>query len=157
MKVAENLMKKLKKEYLPKEFYSRDYLLEGFTDTHIHTAPDGKPRIQTDIEAAICAKKELMHSIVIKNHIEPTSGRAINTSEITKFPVFGGVVLNNSVVGLNPGYFVHTLGDAHIYSNHFDQVKEQLKREPRPFPKIKINPKVKNIDEFCFDDFSCTD
>jgi len=45
------------------------------------------------------------------------------------------------VVGLKPGFFVHTFGDVHIYSNHMDQVKEQLKRKPRPFPTMKINPK----------------
>jgi thymidylate synthase len=58
------------------------------------------------------------------------------------------------VVGLRPGEFVHTFGDVHIYSNHFDQVKEQLKREPRSFPTMKINPKVKNIDDFKFEDFT---
>lgn len=57
------------------------------------------------------------------------------------------------VVGLKPGEFVHTFGDVHIYSNHFDQVREQLKRKPRPFPKMKINPKVKNIDDFKIEDF----
>lgn len=57
------------------------------------------------------------------------------------------------VVGLKPGEFVHTFGDVHIYSNHFDQVKEQLKRKPRPFPKMKINSKVKNIDDFKLEDF----
>ena len=57
------------------------------------------------------------------------------------------------VVGLAPGEFVHTFGDVHIYSNHFDQVKEQLKRKPRPFPKMKINPKVKSIDGFKIEDF----
>ncbi len=57
------------------------------------------------------------------------------------------------VVGLRPGEFVHTFGDVHIYSNHMDQVKEQLKRKPRSFPKMKINPKVKNIDDFKFEDF----
>jgi len=57
------------------------------------------------------------------------------------------------VVGLKPGEFVHTFGDVHLYSNHFDQAKEQMKREPKPFPKMKINPKVKNIDEFKFEDF----
>ena len=61
------------------------------------------------------------------------------------------------VVGLKPGVFVHTFGDVHIYSNHFDQVKEQLKRKPRPFPKMKINPKVKNIDDFKLEDFTLED
>ena len=58
------------------------------------------------------------------------------------------------VVGLNLGEFVHTFGDVHIYSNHISQVKEQLKRKPRPFPKMKINPKVKKIDDFKLEDFT---
>ncbi len=57
------------------------------------------------------------------------------------------------VVGLKPGEFVHTFGDVHIYSNHIVQVKEQLKRKPRPFPVMKINPKVKDIDKFKIEDF----
>jgi thymidylate synthase len=57
------------------------------------------------------------------------------------------------VCGYKPGDFVHTFGDAHIYENHFDQVAEQLKREPRPFPKMKINKNIKKIDDFKFEDF----
>jgi len=60
------------------------------------------------------------------------------------------------VVGLKPGEFVHTFGDVHIYSNHMKQVKEQLTRKPKPFPKMKINPKIKNIDDFKIEDFELT-
>ena len=61
------------------------------------------------------------------------------------------------VCGLEPGEFVHTLGNAHIYSNHFEQVKLQLSREPYPLPKMKINPEVKNIDDFKYEDFELVD
>lgn len=57
------------------------------------------------------------------------------------------------VCGLQLGDFVHTLGDAHIYSNHMEQVKEQLSRTPRALPAMHINPEVKNIFDFKFDDF----
>ena len=61
------------------------------------------------------------------------------------------------VCGLKPGEFVHTLGNAHIYSNHFEQVKLQLTREPLPLPQVKINPNVKNIDDFKFEDIELVD
>ncbi len=57
------------------------------------------------------------------------------------------------VCGLKPGTFVHTLGDAHIYLNHIEQVKLQLTREPRPLPQMKMNPEMKSLFEFTFEDF----
>ncbi len=61
------------------------------------------------------------------------------------------------VTGLQEGEFVHTLGDAHIYTNHLEQVKLQLTREPRPLPKMKINPDVKNLFDFKYEDFQLED
>eukprot|EP00058_Branchiostoma_floridae_P001220 XP_002586708.1 hypothetical protein BRAFLDRAFT_77468 [Branchiostoma floridae] len=57
------------------------------------------------------------------------------------------------ITGLKPGDFVHTLGDAHVYVNHVDALKEQLKREPRPFPTLNIKRQVENIDDFKMEDF----
>lgn len=57
------------------------------------------------------------------------------------------------VCGLAPGEFIHTFGDAHIYSNHMEQVKLQLSREPKELPQMLINPEVKNIFDFKFEDF----
>lgn len=61
------------------------------------------------------------------------------------------------VTDKQPGEFVHTLSDAHIYSNHMEQVDEQLSREPLPLPKLKLNPDIKNIDDFKFEDIELVD
>jgi len=58
---------------------------------------------------------------------------------------------------LQPGEFVHTLGDAHIYLNHIEQVELQLSREPRPLPRMDVNPEVKDIFGFKYEDFVLTD
>ena len=60
------------------------------------------------------------------------------------------------VTGLKAGDFVHTLGDAHIYSNHIEQVKLQLTRAPCPLPQIEMNPNVKDIFGFKYEDFILT-
>ena len=61
------------------------------------------------------------------------------------------------VTGLEAGEFIHTTGDTHLYLNHLEQAKLQLTREPRTLPKMKINPDVKDIFDFKFEDFELTD
>jgi thymidylate synthase len=58
------------------------------------------------------------------------------------------------VCGLAPGEFVHTTGDTHIYRNHFEQVQTQLSREPRPLPRMRLNPEVRSIFDFKYEDFT---
>ncbi|MBI3569864.1 MAG: thymidylate synthase [Gammaproteobacteria bacterium] len=57
------------------------------------------------------------------------------------------------VTGLKPGEFIHTLGDAHLYLNHLEQVQTQLAREPRPLPSMRLNPEKSSLFDFAFDDF----
>ena len=64
------------------------------------------------------------------------------------------LLMVSQVTGIPPGEFVHLFGDVHLYSNHFDQVKEQLTRQPKKFPTLKLNPNVKNIDDFKFEDIN---
>src|SRR4029077_4637154 len=65
-------------------------------------------------------------------------------------------VMTARACGLEPGEFVHTFGDAHLYLNHLDQARLQLTREPRPLPKLELNPEVRSIFDFRYEDIAVT-
>jgi len=67
------------------------------------------------------------------------------------------IMMVAQVCGLQPGEFIHTLGDAHLYHNHFEQAAEQLNRAPRPLPKMELNPEVEDIFAFKYEDFKLSD
>ena len=79
-------------------------------------------------------------------------GVPFNTAQDSLF-----LLIMAQVCGLPAGDFIHTFGDAHVYSNHFDQVNEQLSREPRPMPRVTINPEVKSIEEMTVEDVTLHD
>ncbi len=74
---------------------------------------------------------------------------------IASYALFTAMIAQ--VTGLQAGEFVHTFGDAHLYSNHMEQVKEQLTRKPGPLPKLHLNPEVTSIFDFKFEDITVTD
>ena len=58
------------------------------------------------------------------------------------------------ITGLKPGEFIHTLGDAHLYRNHFEQAQRQVTRVPRPLPRLRLNPDVGSVFDFRYEDFT---
>ncbi len=89
-----------------------------------------------------------LHLQMYQRSCDTFLGVPFNTAQDSLF-----LLLMAHICDLPAGDFVHTFGDAHIYSNHFDQVEEQLSREPRPMPQVKINTTKKNIEDFTFEDF----
>ena len=76
-----------------------------------------------------------------------------NETKIAIAAALTGTFMLAEVAGYEPGDFIHTIGDAHIYSNHMDQVKLQLSRQPKPLPQLRLTRKATSIFDFRFEDF----
>ena len=131
----------------------------------IRTSPTGRRHIVSAWNPALVDEMALppCHSL-FQFYVDPDAGELSCQLYQRSADLFLGVPFNIAsyalltmmvaqVCDLKPGDFVHTFGDLHIYSNHMEQVHKQLSREPRPLPTMWINPEVKSIDGFTFDDF----
>ena len=94
---------------------------------------------------------EMMQTANLCVQKEPKSPNVAKPFNIASYALL--CLMMAQVTGLQPGEFIHTLGDAHLYSNHLEQAKLQLTREPRAMPTMKLNPNVKSLFDFKFDDF----
>ena len=132
----------------------------------IQTNPDSRRHLVSAWNPAQIGGMALppCHSL-FQFYVEPTEGTLSCQLYQRSADLFLGVPFNIAsyalltlmtaqVTGLKPGDFVHTFGDLHLYQNHLDQVHQQLAREPRPLPVMRLNPAITNIDDFTYDDFT---
>ena len=130
----------------------------------IRTRPDSRRHIVTAWNPAEIAKMKLPPCHVLFQFYV-AEGRLSCQMYQRSADIFLGVPFNiasyalltlmtSQVCGLKPGEFVHTFGDAHLYSNHLEQAREQLARAPRPLPRMRLNPAVKDIFGFRYEDFT---
>ncbi len=125
--------------------WNPDFVYEMASSQNVHEVP---PFCHTIFQFAVTDKNKLNLGM-FQRSADMFLGVPFNIASYALL-----LIMVAQVTGLEAGDFVHFFGDAHAYSNHFGQIKEQLSREPRPFPKMKLNPEVKNIDDFKYEDFT---
>lgn len=141
-------------ELLKKDPYSRRIVVSAWNVGDIQKLVKGKktapPACHTLFQFYVQKGKLSCHLYMRSN--DAFLGAPFNIAQYSLL-----TMMMAQVAGLKPGEYIHTNGDVHVYKNHFKQVREQLKRKPRKLPRVKINPKVKDIFKFKIDDFELID
>jgi len=128
----------------------RATVLYGAGDVRVQDVPD--PVIQSPADAIV----RVVRAAICGSDLHPYRSQPAGGQGRPMGHEFLGIVEDTGaeVTGLKRGEFVLALGDAHLYLNHLDQAREQLARAPRPFPRMRLNPEVKDLAAFRYEDFT---
>jgi thymidylate synthase len=134
-------------ENLKKDPFSRRHIMVAYNPAQVENM--ALPPCHAFVQFYVSADKKKLSLQLYQRSADTFLGVPFNIASYSLF-----LMMVAQVCGYQPYEMVHTFGDLHIYNDHIDLIKEQLTREPRPLPKLIINPDVKNIEDFTYEDFT---
>ena len=134
-------------ENLKKDPFSRRHIMVAYNPAQVENM--ALPPCHAFVQFYVSADKKKLSLQLYQRSADTFLGVPFNIASYSLF-----LMMVAQVCGYQPYEMVHTFGDLHIYNDHIDLIKEQLTREPRPLPKLILNPDVKNIEDFTYEDFT---
>jgi thymidylate synthase len=134
-------------ENLKKDPFSRRHIMVAYNPAQVENM--ALPPCHAFVQFYVSADKKKLSLQLYQRSADTFLGVPFNIASYSLF-----LMMVAQVCGYQPYEMVHTFGDLHIYNDHIDLIKEQLTREPRPLPRLILNPDVKNIEDFKYEDFT---